>query len=531
MTSRAANLLIVILLWAALYLPGLGSLAIKGEEGRRILPGVTMLETVNYLVPQVGGQTYFPKPPLIYWLVAGSFKFFGAQNEWTARVPSIACVLLVAISFVTIARKSLGPRGSTIAALMWLINAGIIEKGRLIEIEALYVSLCALAVIFWLSLWLDKKSPWLIWTVPFVFLGLGWLTKGPVHLLFFYGVVIAVTWSERRWRALFHPAHVIGVVIMLGIFAAWAIPFMQATSHVTATAKWSQPFTGRLQGADFQFTRWILNIPHGMLYFLPWVLFLPLISFRKFAVERDQRLARALTWGAVVPLVIVDLVPGSIPRYAMPALIPAIWLLAMTFSSENVTWPRWVGIWIGGWVGGGIAVGIIQFALGHREKIGIGIAILIASVIAISLAFAIGVWCRRKLAGKTFSFQARRCTISVIVILACVSMWTYALAVLPKMHQRQRIKRLAAQIESNIPQGEPVYALDPNYQPIFFYMRSKLVYADDIDEVPAGANYLLVRPEREQEVLESNHWSPRQPRRLMRSTDYRKESILLLKIE
>jgi 4-amino-4-deoxy-L-arabinose transferase-like glycosyltransferase len=531
MTSRPANLLIVVLVWAALYLPALGSLAIKGEEGRRILPGITMLQTGNYLVPQVGGETYFRKPPLINWLAAGSFKIFGRQNEWTARAPSVLCVLLVAIAFVTVACQSLGPRGSLIGALMWLINAGIIEKGRLVEIEALYVSLCALAVIFWLSWWLQKKSPLLIWTVPFIFLGLGWLAKGPVHLVFFYGVVIAVVWQERNWRALFHPAHFIGIIIMLGIFAAWAIPFVQATNQATATTKWSQQFTGRLRGTDFQFTRWILNIPHGLLYLLPWILFLPLIRFRNFTAENEQRLARALAWGAVVPLVIVDLVPGSIPRYAMPSLVPAIWLLAMTFSSENVTWPRWVGIWIGGWVGGGVAVGVIQFALEHRGKIGIGVAVLTACVVAIGLGVIIWIWCRRKLAGKTFSFEARGRTVIVIVILACVSMWTYAFAVVPKIHQRQRIKRLAVEIDSNIPQGEPLYALDPNYQPIFFYLRSKLVYASDIDEVPVDAIYLLVRPEREQEVLESHHWALRQPRRLMRSTDYRKESILLLKIE
>src|ERR1700726_210287 len=167
MISRAQSLAVVLLIWAAIYLPALGSLSIKGEEGRRILPGISMLETGNYLVPQVGGETYFRKPPLINWLVAASFRIFGRQNEWTARMPSALCVLLVAISFVTIARRSLGPRGSTIAALIWLINAGIIEKGRLIEIEALYVSLCALAIIFWLSFWDQKKSPWLTWTVPF----------------------------------------------------------------------------------------------------------------------------------------------------------------------------------------------------------------------------------------------------------------------------------------------------------------------------------------------------------------------------
>src|SRR5436305_3116867 len=476
MTWRGGNWLIVILLWAALYLPALGSLAIKGEEGRRILPGITMLQTGNYLVPQVGGETYFRKPPLINWLVAASFKLTGQQNEWTARLPSVISVLLVAIAFVTVARSSLGQRGSIIAPLIWLINAGIIEQGRLIEIEALYVSLCALAIIFWLSWWLEKQSPWLVWTVPFLFLGLGCLAKGPVHLLFFYGIVIAVVWSERSWPALFHPAHLLGIVIMLGLFAAWAIPFMQATSHVTATMKWSQQFTGRLRGTDFEFGRWIFNIPHGVLYLLPWVIFLPLARGENFAAEKDRQLARALTWGALAPFVIVDLVPGSIPRYAMPALVPAIWLLAMTLSQENLRWPRWFG-------------------------------------------------------GKEFSFNARCRTIIGIVILACLAMWTYAIAIVPKQDRRQRIKRLAAQIESAIPQNETVYALDPNYQPIFFYMRSKLIYASEIDEVPVDARYLLVRPEREQEVLESNRWAPRKPRRMVKSTDYRKESILLLKIE
>ncbi len=224
---------------------------------------------------------------------------------------------------------------------------------------------------------------------------------------------------------------------------------MQATGHGTATTKWSQQFTGRLRGTDFELGRWIFNIPHGVLYLLPWVIFLPLVRSRNFASEEDRQLARALAWGALVPFVIVDLVPGSI---------------------------RWLG-------------------------------------------------------GKEFSLNARRRTIIGIVVLACLAMWTYAIAIVPKMDRRQRIKRLAAQIEAAIPQSDTVYALDPNYQPIFFYMRSKLIYASEIEEVPVDARYLLVRPEREQEVLDSNRWAPRQPHRIMRSTDYRKESILLLKIE
>jgi len=80
MNSRLRALFVVLLVWAAIYLPALGSIAIKGEEGRRILPAIRMLQTGNYIVPQVGSNPYFRKPPLVNWLVAASFKIFGVRN-------------------------------------------------------------------------------------------------------------------------------------------------------------------------------------------------------------------------------------------------------------------------------------------------------------------------------------------------------------------------------------------------------------------------------------------------------------------
>src|SRR5438128_3414721 len=237
MNSRFRALLVVLLAWAIIYLPALGALAIKGEEGRRILPAIRMLDTGNYIVPQVGSNPYFRKPPMVNWLVAASFQFFGVRSEWTARLPSAVAVLAVAIAFVTVARPSLGPRGSIIAALIWMTNIGIIEKGRLIEIEALYVSLCGLAIIFWLSFWDQKKSPWLIWIPSSVFLGIGLLAKGPVHLVFFYGIVFAVLWQGKDWRLLVHPAHFVAVALILAIPAAWAIPFVQRTTPEVAVNK------------------------------------------------------------------------------------------------------------------------------------------------------------------------------------------------------------------------------------------------------------------------------------------------------
>src|SRR3977135_3310998 len=120
--SRTDSFCLVIACWAAIFRPGLGSLEIKGEEGRRILPAVTMLDTGNYLVPQVGSEPYYRKPPLVNWVVAASFKLAGARNELSARLPSALCLLAVALAFVTVASRALGPKGSLFAALIWLAN-------------------------------------------------------------------------------------------------------------------------------------------------------------------------------------------------------------------------------------------------------------------------------------------------------------------------------------------------------------------------------------------------------------------------
>jgi 4-amino-4-deoxy-L-arabinose transferase-like glycosyltransferase len=473
MISRNRSLLIVLLVWAAIYLPALGSLAIKGEEGRRILPAVRMIETGDYIVPRVGSATYFRKPPLVNWLVAGSFKVFGVRNEWTARLPSALSVLVVAIAFVAVARVSLGPSGSTIAALIWLTNIGMIEKGRLIEIEGLYVSLSGLAIIFWLSFWSQEKSPWLIWLPASIFLGLALLAKGPLHLLFFYGIVLAVLWQTKKWRLLVHPAHFAALAIMLAIFAAWAIPFLQSTTTQVALHKWSAQFSGRLSATGFNFSSWIQNIPRSLVYFLPWVILFPFVRFTKFRDEPQRQLARALTWGIVGPLLIVNLVPGALPRYSMPAVVPASWLLAMSYARNALNWPYKLrlggeGVWamvVAGFVGLGLVIGGIGYP------------------------------------------------VTALVL-----------------RNKQQVKKAAAEINALVPVGETLYVVDPDYQPLLFYMKAPLNYVTEITKLPANTHYFLVRPENEQEAITTQKWAPRCVHQLARIKDLHKREMVLFEV-
>jgi 4-amino-4-deoxy-L-arabinose transferase-like glycosyltransferase len=473
MNSRLRAVLVVVLVWAVIYLPALGSIAIKGEEGRRILPAIGMLKSGKYIVPEVGGNPYFRKPPLVNWLVVASFRIFGVRNEWTARLPSAVAVLAVAIAFVTVARASLGPRGSIIAALIWMTNIGMIEKGRLIEIEALYISLCGLAIIFWLSFLVQRKSPWLIWVPACIFLGLGLLAKGPTHLIFFYAIVLAVLWQMKESRLLIHPTHFAGLAIMLGIFAAWAIPLLHSTTTHVAVVKWSNQFTGRLQGVDFRFVSWIQNIPRGLIYFLPWVLLFPFIRFSKFHDYAERRLARALAWGMAVPFLAINLVPGAVPRYSMPVIAPASWLLAMSYAGHALQWPR------------------------KRETIGERTwAKIVALFVGLGLVIgAIGY------------------PLTAVVL-----------------RNRQQVKKAAAEINSVVSPNETLYAVNPEYQPVFFYVKAPLEYVSDVQELPADAHYFLVQSDKKAEATNTPRWSSRRAHLRARVRDYRKRELLLYEV-
>jgi 4-amino-4-deoxy-L-arabinose transferase-like glycosyltransferase len=471
--SRLPPWLVIIAVWAAIYLPALGSFEIKGEEGRRILPAMAMLEQHDYLVPRVGGQAYFTKPPLVNWLVAASFKAFG-RNEWSARIPSAVSVLIAALVFVTIGSASLGRGGAMAAALIWLTTIGLIEKGRLIEIDALYVSLCAIAIICWLTWWQQNRSPWLTWIVPWIFLGLGWLAKGPLHLVFFYAVVLAVLWQSKEWKALFHPAHFVGILLMLAIFASWAVPFLHSSGQSRGLNKWSAQFTGRINPGLFNVGTSALTLIRAIGQFLPWILFVPFLRLDRFRDARERQLAARLAWSAVVPVLAISAVPVAAPRYSLPALAPFCWLLGLSFARDAFAHPRWLGstgqpLW---------------------ERFGRLCALLVV------MSALVG-----------FPIAAR----------------------LAKKHEK--VKNVAAQVNAVVPATETLFAIDPGYQPFLFYVQARVRYVEGIERVPASARYMVVRPNREAAVGQSERWAPRHAQPVVRVRDYRGETVILFLID
>jgi 4-amino-4-deoxy-L-arabinose transferase-like glycosyltransferase len=442
--SRLASTLVLIAIWAATYLTNLGASEFRSEEGHRVMPAVQMLDSGNYLVPYVGTEPYLRKPPLVNWIVAGSFKLFGVRNEWTARLPSALFMLSVALMLQMIAGPALGGLGSTVAAVCWLTNLGLIEKGRTIEIEAIYVSLFGFAFLLWLILWQRNASPWLTFVVPWIFLGLGMLAKGPVHIIFFYVLVSVVLWKNHRLGDLAQPAHLLGLLFTAGIFAAWLIPFLEELNLQSPTRIWAQETAIAVYGEEASSTNWWLNFPHGFAYFLPWLLLLPFIRFHKIPDPVQRETVRGLALGSILLFVIVLLIPGTLPRYVLPLIAPFCWIIGVACANNAFEWR-------------------LRFKDFH---------VLVPRRL-IALCVAIGI-------------------VAAIVIFPLRSV-TY-------LKKHERMKPVAARINAAVPQDQHLYAVNLPFLPYLFYVRAPITYLGKLDELPPDARYFLVPPSHQQKI-------------------------------
>ena len=82
---REAGLFLLALAWLALTL-GARPLALP-DEGRYVSVAWEMLTSGNWLFPTLDGLPFFHKPPLFYWITAGSLGLFGT-HEWASRLAS-----------------------------------------------------------------------------------------------------------------------------------------------------------------------------------------------------------------------------------------------------------------------------------------------------------------------------------------------------------------------------------------------------------------------------------------------------------
>ena len=532
--ARPVILAIVALFWALVFLPGLGTTEIQGEEGRRLLPGITMVESGDWIVPKIGGKVYQRKPPLINWMAAISFSATGVINEWTARLPSALVVLGLGLAVAGMTFRPLGSWGALFAAVFTLGNISMIEKGRLAEIEAIFMVCTGMAILWWCVGWLRNASPWFIWLPVGVFLGLGWLAKGPLLMLFFYASVIPTLWLASRrnigrpvWRELLGLPHLAALVVVLAIFGAWAIANLRATAGADTAAVWLQQFTARVSGEEsggdsFDWLKWAHNFPRGIINFLPWALLLPLLWRRGITEsmpDRSRVLFLGLRFGMVLAFVALLLPPGSSSRFIMPMLIMPALLLAMVFAHGHDRLPTWLPT---AWrrILLGLCGLLLPAALACAPVGYFSIMSIIAGLVA--TAAVATVFMLRSHLNHSRPLMLASMTLTAAVILI------YAAGVLPRLAPLDDVRPVARELQQILPADETLFAVDPHFQPALFYLRTPLVQVAHRDDVPAGARLLLVREDRVERSIPKDRTISGSP--LMRVAEKGRRPLLLIEL-
>ncbi|MFZ0918054.1 MAG: hypothetical protein WAN04_14270 [Candidatus Udaeobacter sp.] len=57
---------------------------------------------------------------------------------------------------------------------------------------------------------------------------------------------------------------------------------------------------------------------------------------------------------------------------------------------------------------------------------------------------------------------------------------------------RQQVKKAAAEINALVPANETLYAVNPDNQPVFFYVKAPIQYVSHVKDLPVNVDYFLV---------------------------------------
>lgn len=298
----------------------------------------------QWVLPQLADQPFLEKPPLSYWMSAGSMRLFGPSVR-AARAPNLLYAVITAIAMGALGLAMDGVGAAIVAALvtstaltafrvtMWLAPDACLLAGCAVSLLGAYLGYTAAPgrrkLYGYLLMHAGAAVGFMAKSAP------GWLVPG-------LALLTLIAW-ERRWSELRRPELYAGLLLQASVIGPWII----AVAHTARGAEslrvlfWynlAGRFTHVAAPAAYRYGaghpnspgKYLIELP---LYLLPWTALAAAAVWnaRRWLPRRDRC---GTSWrfavAASVPfLLLLTLATTARDIYAAPVLLGASLLMAL----------------------------------------------------------------------------------------------------------------------------------------------------------------------------------------------------------
>jgi len=302
------------------------------DEGRYVGVSWEMLRSGDWLVPTMDGLPFFHKPPLFYWITAGSIQLFGPGVMASRAAAWLASVSTATALFVFV-RRWVGPAQAWTTVTVLATAPLFYGAAQYANLDMLVAACISAAILLAAHAALARTSglPFgRALAAAFVAAALGVLAKGligavlPLLVLSAWGVA-----TQRLGKVLALLMWAPGWLLFVAVAAPWFIAMQQRFpdfGHYFFTVQQVQRFssTGFNNPQPWWFYPTVL-----IALTLPWSPWLVGLLGRRYWVQTRHAELRLLMLVWIGVVTVFFSLPGSkLVGYILPALPPLAFLIA-----------------------------------------------------------------------------------------------------------------------------------------------------------------------------------------------------------
>ncbi len=342
----------LVLLCAALYLPGLASLpAMDRDESRFMQASRQMAQTGDTIRIRFLDKARNKKPAGIHWMQAASVKLLSTPEStalWPYRLPSVLGATAAVLFAFALGLLFLDRRGAFLGAALLASSFVLVVEAHTAKTDAVLLGAIVAAQYALARIYLDGRSGAVTgWRVAILFwaaLAVGILIKGPVPVAVVFLTLAALLVTDRQARFLRGLRPLVGLPLLLLIAAPWYLAIILADDTFLREAG-GRDFLGKLLAAQEQH-----GAPPGAYAVILIVAFAPASLFVWQALRwswtwrREAAVRFCLCW--ILPFwLVLELTPTKLPHYILPTFPALALLIAMAVQAAEAGEFRWLQHW------------------------------------------------------------------------------------------------------------------------------------------------------------------------------------------